>query len=116
MNPIYLVKRKAFILGTFWFTLLLKMGYSFYYSGESAYLKLLRIFAVLVFGILSFFSLRNRKRPTVIMGGVITLSGLGGVIVGAIIPLSQTLSKLTFILVGSYFLYGGIRLILLVKK
>ena len=113
-NRVY--REKIFLLVSFLFVCGIKFLYSIFYSQESIKLKILRIAGLLVFASFSFLAYKGNKIATLIMAIVILFSGLGSLAVAGFISLEQLDLKIVFVLVGGFFTYGGIKLIIIARR
>ena len=116
MRPTVFSKQKSFILISFWVLAALKLLYSIFFLPKSFQLNFLRAFALLLFSYMTYLSYKDNKIATLIMGTIIVLSGLATLGVTGLIPMKHVLAKVIFLLIGGYFTYGGILLILDVKS
>ena len=65
--------------------------------------------ALIVYAVLSFYTHKDFKIPTLIMAAIILVSGLWTVFLGiVVVNYEQLVLKIVFILVGLYFCCGGI--------
>ena len=108
-----IIDKKIFILFTFLFVIGTKFFYSLIFTAESNRLKLLRFISLAFLLILSFFSLRNNRVVTILLAILILISGIGSLSISFFVGLDQLSLKLIFILIGAYFVYGGVRLIIM---
>lgn len=104
-------REKIFILLSFLSLCGIKFLYSIFYSQENIKFKILRITALLVYASLSFFAYKTSKVATFIMAIVILFSGLGSLTTVWFISTEQLQLKIIYLLIGGFFIYGGIRLI-----
>jgi hypothetical protein len=104
------IREKVFILASFLSLCGIKFLYSVIYSQEPTNLKILRVFGLLIFSLLSLLSYRGNKIPTFIMAIIILFSGLGSLATGALIAWEQIALKILFLFAGVLFTYGGIKL------
>ena len=117
MGLLALFKKRDFILVTFCLLVGLKFLYSVCFLDEQIELKVIRVIALITFCTLSFLSINKKNKfTTLVMGVLITLSGIGTVLVAVLIPMSQKLSKFLFFLTGIYFTHGGFILIKTIKS
>jgi uncharacterized membrane protein YfcA len=65
--------------------------------------------ALIVYSVLSFYTHKDFKVPTLIMAAIILVSGLWTVFLGIVVVSYQQLNfKILSILIGLYFCYGGL--------
>jgi len=104
------INRKEFIILIYLGIIFIKLIYSVFKKGiqnSISYLVVLIIYSIFV-----FFTFRRNKIATWIMIISILLSGVGGFLIGALLtPIDQIAMKVIFILLGIYFIQGGIKLI-----
>lgn len=106
-------KERITILTVFFLIMLVKFIESSFYTNESIVRLLFKVLLLLAWFTLSYFVLRGNKIITYIVGIVMFISGLSGLIVGsALISQAQYWTKYSFILLGSFFCYGGAKLLL----
>ncbi len=89
-----------------------KFMYSILYLQESFHIRSLRFLAIVIFCLLSFYSYKNNKIATWIMGFIILVTGVGSLVLGIILVSTKQLTlKILFIILGVYLCYGSIKLI-----
>ena len=101
---------KMVIIFSFLGLLITKFVYSSIVSPESLLLKVIRLLAIIVIGLLSLFSITNNWICGKILAIIIFLSGISSLIVSFLIGSDQWMLKLLFLVVGAYFSFGGYKL------
>ena len=104
-------KERVFILILFCLISGFNLVLSFLRSNEPIEETVMKVIALVIYSVLSVLSIRGNKVCTLAMGLLIGISGIGTVLVGVFIPVSQTYVRVLFMLIGSYFTYGGIELL-----
>jgi len=79
---------------------------------ESNHIKYYRLLSIVIYGILSIYVYRKNKIATWIMTFLISISGLGGLLIGIfLIGTAQLFLKILFIILGIYFISCGLSLL-----
>ena len=96
----------------------LKIVKALIYSQESDSMKIFRLVLFLVYCVLSFFAYKGNKIATFVMAISILLSGIGALAVCTyVVSVDKiTLQIMIAIVIGVYFIWGGIMLIQGIRK
>ena len=109
------VNKKLFIILSYVCFLGIQLFYSTITRGLGRSADYLLILAV--YGLLAFLAYRGNRASTWIMIVSVLLSGVGAFGVGVLfVSVDQLAMKVIFILLGVYFLYGGVKLMSIARK
>ncbi len=75
------------------------------------------LFVLIVYGVLVALIYKGSKIANWIMIVLILISGIGSSVIGiALVPFDQLITKSFLMLIGIYFIYGGIKLITIARS
>ncbi len=104
-----MLRRKVIIL-SYPFMITLQLIYSI--VSRSIRDSIPGLLMLIAYSTLSFLTFRGNKIATWIVIASVLLSGVGSFLIGVfLIPISEVAMKAIFILLGLYFIYGGIELL-----
>ncbi|OPY75704.1 MAG: hypothetical protein A4E64_01817 [Syntrophorhabdus sp. PtaU1.Bin058] len=108
------VNRRKIILLSYLCIITVQLFYSIGLKGiQNSTIYLLML---IVYSILTFLTFRGNKIAAWVVIVSILLSGIGAFLIGIFfITINQVTIKVTFILLGLYFMYGGIKLLSEIK-
>ena len=112
-------REKIIILVIFLFVGCLKLSSSLFDAGESGLIQLLRVIGLFFNCVMAYFAYRNNKLSTWIISIIMIITGVGTSIGSIRVFIKgDGLYFLHFLglLFGLYFIYGGIKLIIINKE
>lgn len=104
---------KKVILISFLMISVAKTIYTILYMPQNSLLQIGSFIALFCYSVLTYYAMKQAGIAYVIMSIVILTSGIGSLLLAIRISYTQSLFKLISFLIAVFFIYGGIRLLIL---